>query len=66
MATIETLTIPHTEARPVVTRIRPSRRWRSIDLGEIWHYRELLWFLTLRDIQLRYKQTDLGISWAVL
>jgi lipopolysaccharide transport system permease protein len=66
MATIETLTIPQTEPRPEVTRIRPSRGWRSIHLREIWQYRELLWFLTLRDIKLRYKQTALGVSWAVL
>jgi lipopolysaccharide transport system permease protein len=66
MATIDILTIPHTEAPPAVTRIRPSRGWRAIDLREIWQYRELLWFLTLRDIKLRYKQTALGVAWAVL
>ena len=65
MATIDTLPAPHTEARPEVTRIRPSRGWRAIDLREVWQYRELLWFLTLRDVKLRYKQTALGVAWAV-
>ena len=66
MATIETLPVPHTEARPEITFIRPSRGWRAIDLRELWQYRELLWFLTLRDIKLRYKQTALGVAWAVI
>ena len=49
-----------------VTRIRPSRGWRTLDLKEFWRYRELLYFLTLRDIKLRYKQTALGVAWAVI
>lgn len=66
MAVIDSLPIAHFEARPEVIRIRPSRGWRALDLRELWHYRELLWFLTLRDIKLRYKQTALGVTWAVL
>jgi len=66
MATIDIMPAMLTQAPPDITRIRPSRGWRSIDLREVWGYRELLWFLTLRDIKLRYKQTALGISWAVL
>lgn len=50
----------------VITRIRPSRGWRFLDFGELWAYRELLFFLSLRDIKVRYKQTILGIAWAVL
>lgn len=46
--------------------IRPSIGWRSLDLGEVWRYRELLYFLTRRDISVRYKQTALGAAWAVL
>lgn len=46
--------------------IRPSSGWRAINLAEVWRYRELLFFLTLRDIKLRYKQTALGVAWAVL
>jgi lipopolysaccharide transport system permease protein len=47
-------------------RIRPSRGWRALDLGELWRYRELLWFLAWRDVALRYKQTALGVAWAVI
>lgn len=49
-----------------VIRLQASRRWRFIDLGELWHYRELIYFLTWRDIKVRYKQTAIGIVWAVL
>jgi lipopolysaccharide transport system permease protein len=55
-----------TEARPEITYIRPSRGWRAVNLRELWQYRELLGFLTMRDIQLRYKQTALGVAWAVI
>jgi lipopolysaccharide transport system permease protein len=51
---------------PAVVRIRPSAGWRALNLTELWRYRELLWFLALRDIKLRYKQTGLGVAWAVL
>ena len=46
--------------------ISPSRGWRLIDFKEMWRYRELLYFLTWRDIKIRYKQTLLGASWAIL
>jgi lipopolysaccharide transport system permease protein len=49
-----------------VTIIRPSAGWRSIDLTELWQYRELLYFLVWRDIKIRYKQTVLGASWAII
>ncbi len=49
-----------------VTIIRPSRGWGGLDLGELWHFRELLYFLTWRDIKVRYKQTLLGAAWAIL
>ena len=48
------------------TLIRPSRRWVSLNLGELFRYRELIYFLTWRDIKVRYKQTVLGAAWAVL
>jgi lipopolysaccharide transport system permease protein len=51
---------------PEIVRIRPSAGWRSLDLAEFWRYRELLWFLAVRDIKLRYKQTMLGVAWAVI
>lgn len=47
-------------------RIKPSRGWLKIDLRELWAYRDLLQILALRDVQLRYKQTALGVSWVIL
>ena len=49
-----------------VTVIERRRGWQIIDLRELWQYRELLVFLTWRDIKVRYKQTVLGAAWAVL
>jgi lipopolysaccharide transport system permease protein len=46
--------------------IRPSKGWVPLQLGELWHYRELLYFLTWRDIKIRYKQTVLGAAWAII
>src|SRR6476619_8217871 len=47
-------------------RVEPRRAWTSIDLKELWHYRELLYFLTWRDVKVRYKQTALGAAWAII
>jgi lipopolysaccharide transport system permease protein len=49
-----------------VTIIRPSRGWISLNLRALWEYRELLYFLTWRDIKVRYKQTVLGAAWAII
>jgi lipopolysaccharide transport system permease protein len=49
-----------------VARIDPPTAWPSIGLGELWEYRELLYFLTWRDIKVRYKQTVLGAAWAII
>ncbi|MEO1367029.1 MAG: ABC transporter permease [Acidobacteriota bacterium] len=46
--------------------IRPRKGWVSLGLDELWQYRELLFFLTWRDIKVRYKQTVLGVLWAIL
>ncbi|HEY5573230.1 MAG TPA: ABC transporter permease [Anaerolineales bacterium] len=46
--------------------LRPSRGWGSLNLGDLWKYRELIYFLTWRDIKVRYKQTLLGAAWAIL
>jgi len=46
--------------------IEPQRGWASLELGELWRYRELLFLLTWRDIKVRYAQTVLGAAWAVL
>jgi lipopolysaccharide transport system permease protein len=58
-----TVAEPATAAPEVV--IRPGR-WAPLRLAEIWEYRELLYFLTKRQIQIRYKQSVFGIAWAVL
>ncbi len=49
---------------PVIIESGPS--WVALDLRALWEYRELLYFLTVRDIKLRYRQTLLGVAWAVL
>ncbi len=49
-----------------ILKIRPAQGWTSLRLGEVWAYRELLYFLTWRDIKVRYKQTVLGAAWAIL
>lgn len=49
-----------------VTVIEPQTGWRSLDLRELWAYRELLWVLTGRDIKVRYRQTVLGVAWALI
>jgi lipopolysaccharide transport system permease protein len=46
--------------------IRPAPRWPQLDVRELWHYRELLSSLVWRDVTVRYKQTFLGIAWALL
>src|SRR5256714_3921696 len=46
--------------------IQPSRGWRALDLRELWRFRELVYFLALRDIKVRYKQTALGVAWVLL
>ena len=47
-------------------RIEPSKGWVSLKLKELWDYRELLYFLTWRDIKVKYKQTVLGALWAII
>lgn len=49
-----------------VTYLRPARGWISLNLSALWAYRELVYFLTWRDIKVRYKQAALGISWAII
>ncbi len=46
--------------------IRPARRWPHLDVSELWHFRELLSRLVWRDVSVRYKQTFLGVAWAIL
>jgi lipopolysaccharide transport system permease protein len=49
-----------------VTVIRPAPRWPRLDLRELWHFRELLLTLVWRDVAVRYKQTSIGVAWAIL
>lgn len=53
-------------AAPTVTLIAPSRGLSAVNLRELWENRELLYFLAWRDIKVRYKQTALGATWALL
>ncbi len=53
-------------ASSLVTRIEPAAGWTPLRLGELWAYRELLFFLVWRDVKVRYKQTLLGGAWAVI
>lgn len=55
----ETQRLPH-------LRIQPSKGWVALKLNEVWAYRELLFFLTQRDIKVRYKQTVIGAAWAII
>src|SRR4026208_694223 len=47
-------------------RIAPSKGWVPLKLKDLWEYRELLYFLIWRDIKVRYKQTALGATWAII
>ena len=51
---------------PATLVIRPSPRWRSINVAELWHFRGLLRAMTRRDLTLRYRQTALGVLWVVI
>src|SRR5881392_3515002 len=51
---------------PQTTIIKPPRGWQLVNVRELWRYRELLYFLTWRDVKVRYKQTLLGAAWAIL
>lgn len=55
---------PDSEDEVVV--LRPTRGWSSLNLVDLWRYRELIYFLIWRDIKVRYKQTALGAAWAIL
>ena len=52
--------------KPPVLLIMPPVRWWVLPFGELWEYRELLYFLVWRDIKVRYKQTAIGVAWVVL
>lgn len=54
------------ELHSPITTIDPPSGWQLINARELWRYRELLYFLTWRDVKVRYKQTLLGATWAIL
>ena len=54
------------QAAVPIVRIRPARGSVALKLGELWECRELLYFLTWRDVKVRYKQTALGAAWAII
>ena len=58
------MSLPENENQ--ITYIKPSGAWHNLDLKDFWTYRELLYFLTWRDVKVRYKQTAIGVLWAVL
>lgn len=67
VVTTTQLKLPHNDvAKQATLRVEPRRGWTSIDLRELWQYRELLYFLTWRDVKVRYKQTALGAAWAII
>ena len=49
-----------------VTFLRPAKGLAALNLGDLWHYRELIYFLTWRDLKVRYKQTVIGVAWIII
>lgn len=66
MISVPTTIEPVGKAQLPVLRITPPSRWWELPFGELWDYRELLYFFVWRDIKVRYKQTAIGAAWAVL
>lgn len=64
MNTVVQYRVDRTNAPEIL--IEPSRGWQALGLNELWEFRELFYFLAWRDIKVRYKQTALGASWAIL
>jgi len=55
-----------TTSEELLVRIEPTRGWKIIDLKELKRFRELIYFMTWRDLKVRYKQTVLGVAWAII
>lgn len=67
--TLDAQAAPSAPALPIQTnhiRIQAAQGWRALGLHELWLYRELLYFLTWRDVKVRYKQAVLGATWAII
>ncbi len=73
-AAAETIRLPGSDETEVAelpnsdrhTLIKSEESGVQLDLGELWYFRELLYFLTLRDIKVRYKQTLMGVAWVII
>ena len=63
---IRTLPPTASDEPPPVTVIEPRPGWQPVNFAELWKYRELIYFLTWRDVKVRYKQTVMGAAWAVI
>ena len=61
-----TISRPYVEGVQTIRRIERTQGWVSLQLRELWHYRELIYFFVWRDIKVKYRQTALGVSWAVI
>src|SRR5271165_202900 len=60
-------TLIQVDQAPVATTIvQPRKAFWDLELKDLWEYRELLYFLVWRDVKVRYKQTALGVAWAIL
>lgn len=57
--------LPSADRKPQI-RIRPPSRWAPLNVGELWHFRDLLTTFATRDVKLRYRQTVLGAAWVIL
>jgi lipopolysaccharide transport system permease protein len=55
-----------TKHEPKIVHIKPTQGWASLNLRDLWTYRELIYFMIWRDLLVRYKQTALGVTWAIL
>ena len=56
----------NTQNQIPITYLRPAKGLAALNLKDLWDYRELIYFLTWRDLKVRYKQTVLGFSWVIL
>lgn len=62
---LDTIAGTAVEQEPLLV-LRPRTGWQQLGLKDLWQYRELLYFLCWRDIKVRYKQTALGVAWAIV
>jgi lipopolysaccharide transport system permease protein len=60
------MTTEITKRETKIVHIKPTKGWASLNLRDLWTYRELIYFMIWRDLKVRYKQTVLGVSWAIL